>query len=81
MLKVKIFPPLMVGILKYIIFTYMDISFFTFKKKKFTCDMQPYIFTSYDEEKLEDKHLCKSLYFIKPLVTSLTRIGPTLEKH
>jgi len=43
--------------------------------------MQPYIFTGYDEEKLEDKHLSKSLYFIKPLVTSLTRIDPTSEKH
>jgi hypothetical protein len=43
--------------------------------------MQPYIFTGYDEEKLEDKRVCKSLYLIKLLVTSLTRIGPTSEKH
>jgi len=71
----------MVDILKYIIFTYVDISFFTLKINKFTCDMQPYIFTGYDEEKLEDKRVCKSLYLIKLLVTSLTRIGPTSEKH
>jgi hypothetical protein len=81
MLKVNFSPPLMVGILEVIIFTHVDISFFTFFKKHFTCNMQPYIFTGYDEEKLEDKHLCKSLYFIKPLVTSLTRIDPTSEKH
>jgi len=37
-------------------------------------------FNGYHEEKLEDKHTCKSLYLIKPLVTSLTRIGPTSEK-
>ncbi len=84
MLKVNFYPPLMVGILKAIMFPYMDISFlkmFTYGFFFLACDMQPYMFTSYHEDKLEDKHLCWSLYLIKPLVTSLIRIGPTSKKH
>ncbi len=72
MLKVNFSPPLIVGILKVIMFTF-DFLFFT-------CDMQPYIFTGYHEEKLEDKHLCPSLFLIKPLVTTLIRFGPTSKK-
>jgi hypothetical protein len=58
----------------------MDILFLTFVFL-FYMGYAAIFFNGYHEEKLEDKHTCKSLYLIKPLVTSLTRIGPTSKKN
>jgi hypothetical protein len=57
----------------------MDILFLTFVFL-FYMGYAAIFFNGYHEEKLEDKHTCKSLYLIKPLVTNLTRIGPTSKK-
>jgi hypothetical protein len=67
--------------LKYIICTCMDISF---SHNAHFCSLIFYmwylaIYFSWLswKKKSKDKHLCRSLCLIMPLVTSLTMIGPT----